>query len=99
MNFISGGFIPTVFLPKSIQSLAPYMLTNVLSKQIGNIFLGEFDIKGFLSACEILIGIYVVTAIIVTIKDKVWEFNGRIFYKLNKKFIKTKKSITKKVGK
>ena len=99
MNFISGGFIPTVFLPKPIQSLAPYMLTNVLSKQIGNIFLGEFDIKGLLSASEILIGMYVVTSIIVTIKERIGEFDGRIFYELNEKFMKIKKFITKKVGK
>ena len=98
MNFISGGFIPTVFLPKPIQSLAPYMLTNVLSKQIGTIFLGEFDAKGFLSACVILIGLYLITVIIVKIKDRRWEFDMP-YYCFNEKVIKIKGYFTKKVGK
>lgn len=71
MNYISGGFIPTVFLPKAIQSLAPYMLTNILAKEIGNIFLEEINIKGFLLIAGIAIGIYIITIIIVTIKDKI----------------------------
>jgi hypothetical protein len=52
-----------------------------------------------LSACEILIGIYAVTAIIVTIKGRAQEFDGRIFHKLKAKFMKIKRLITKKVGK
>ncbi|BCZ44892.1 hypothetical protein psyc5s11_09590 [Clostridium gelidum] len=99
MNFISGGFIPTVFLPKAIQSLAPYMLINILSKQIGNILLDEFDIRGFLLVCGILIGIYAVTVIIVTIKDKIGEFDNRIFYELKNNIMKFKGFIIKKVGK
>lgn len=71
MNYISGGFIPTVFLPKAMQSLAPYMLTNILAKQIGNIFLGEVNIKGFLLIAGIAIGVYIITIIIITIKDKI----------------------------
>ena len=99
MNFISGGFIPTVFLPKPVQSLAPYMLTNVLSKQIGSIFIGKFDANGFLSACEFLMGIYVITAIIVAIRDRFCGFDSRIFNIFNEKFMKFKDLITKKVGK
>ena len=99
MNFISGGFIPTVFLPTPIQSLAPYMLTNVLSKQIGNIFLDKFDINGFLSMCVILIGIYAFTSIIVIIKDRIYIYGSEIFSEFNDNLIKFKSFITKKVGK
>lgn len=99
MNFISGGFIPTVFLPKPVQSLAPYMLTNVLSKLIGSIFLDEFYITGIISACGILIGIYVVTGIIVIIKDRIYVVHRRIFYEFNEKLMKFIDLITKKVGK
>lgn len=99
MNFISGGFIPTVFLPKTIQSLAPYMLTNALSKQIGSIFIGEFDLKSFLSACEILIGIYIFTGIVVSIKGKIRASDCVIYDKFNEKLIKIKSLIIKKVGK
>jgi|GEM_PF-243934 len=99
MNFISGGFIPTVFLPKPIQSLAPYMLTNVLSKQIGSIFTGEIDVNSFVSACEIIIGIYILTAIVLTIKERIEVFYSEIFDIFNEKFMKIKDLITKKVGK
>ncbi len=99
MNFISGGFIPTVFLPKPIQILAPYMLTNALSKQIGTIFLGEFDMSGFLSTCEILIVIYIVTTIIVNIKGIIVVSGSRDTYRSNRIMIKLKNLITKKAGK
>lgn len=99
MNFISGGFIPTVFLPKPIQSLAPYMLTNVLSKQIGSIFTGKIDLSSFLSACEIIIGIYILTAIVMIIKDRIEVFYSEIFDIFNEKLIKIKELIAKKVGK
>ena len=99
MNFISGGFIPTVFLPKPVQSLTPFMLTNVLSKQVGTIFLDEFDMKGFIRASIILIALYFITVIIVNIKDRRWDFNSGISYGVNEKFMKIKGYITKKVGK
>lgn len=104
MNFISGGFIPTVFLPKSIQGLSPYMLTNALSKQVGSIFIGEFDRNGFLDACEILVVIYIFTAIVIAIKGRlvsvrVFDSQNKIFKVFGKKFIKMKGLITKKVGK
>jgi len=70
MNYVSGGFIPTVFLPKFMQSLAPYMLTNILAKQIGDIFLEEVNIRGVLLIFGISIGIYLITIIMVIIKDK-----------------------------
>jgi len=99
MNFISGGFIPTVFLPKPIQSLAPYMLTNVLSKQIGSIFTGKFDVNSFVSACEIILGIYILTAIVLTIKERIEVSYSEIFDIFNEKFMKIKDLIKKKVGK
>lgn len=99
MNFISGGFIPTVFLPKPIQSLAPYMVTNVLSKQIGSIFTGKIDVNSFVSACEIIIGIYILTAIVLTIKERIEVSYSEIFDIFNEKFTKIKYLIKKKVGK
>lgn len=91
MNYISGGFIPTVFLPKAIQSLAPYMLTNILAKQVGNIFLEEVSIKGFLSIIGVTIGIYIITIIIIAIKDKVKiMIENKAFYNLKKQIIKIK---------
>jgi hypothetical protein len=104
MNFISGGFIPTVFLPKSIQSLSPYMLTNALSKQVGSIFIGEFNGKGFLNACVILVGVYIVTAIVIIVKVRinsveVFDRENKIFKALGKNFTNIKGLILKKVGK
>lgn len=104
MNFISGGFVPTVFLPKSIQSLSPYMLTNVLSKQVGSIFIGEFDGNGFLNACVILLGIYIFTAIVLAIKGRivsvgVFDREIEIFKVLDNNLIKIKGLIAKKVRK
>lgn len=91
MNYISGGFIPTVFLPKAIQSLAPYMLTNILAKQVGNIFLEEVSIKGFFSIIGVTIGIYIITIIIITVKDKVKIIiENKAFYDLKKQIIKIK---------
>jgi ABC-2 type transport system permease protein len=104
MNFVSGGFIPTVFLPKALQSISPYMLTNVLSKQVGSIFIGEFDGNGFFSACEMLVAVYIVTAIVLAIKGRivsagVFDRESKIFKVLDNNFIKIKGLITKKVGK
>ena len=91
MNYISGGFIPTVFLPKAIQSLAPYMLTNILAKQVGNIFLEEVSIKGFFSIIGVTIGIYIITIIIITVNDKVKIIiENKAFYDLKKQIIKIK---------
>lgn len=91
MNYISGGFIPTVFLPKAIQSLAPYMLTNILAKQIGNVFLEEVNIKGFLLVIGATIGIYIITIIIIDIKDKSKIiFANKVFYDLKEQIIKIK---------
>lgn len=104
MNFISGGFIPTVFLPKSLQSLSPYMMTNVLSKQVGSIFIGEFDGNGFLNACELVISLYIVTAIVLAIKGRIVSFEvfdreSKILKAFSKNYIKVKGLITEKVGK
>ena len=104
MNFISGGFIPTVFLPKSIQSLSPYMLTNALSKQVGSMLIGEFDGNGFLNACVILVGIYIFTAIVLVLKGKIISFEifdkeSKIFKVFGNNIINIKDLITKKVGK
>lgn len=77
MNLISGGFLPTVFLPKSIQNLSPYMLTSVLSKQIGDIFLEKFDINIFLSALGMLMSMYIITAAIVIFKEAVKKKVGK----------------------
>ena len=104
MNFISGGFIPTVFLPKALQSLSPYMLTNALSKQVGSIFIGQFDGNGFLNACEMLVGVYIITAIVIAIKGRivsvgVFNRESKILKLLGNNFIKIKGLILKKVGK
>jgi ABC-2 type transport system permease protein len=104
MNFVSGGFIPTVFLPKALQSFSPYMLTNALSKQMGSIFIGEFDGNGFLSAYEMLVAIYIVTAIVLAIKGRIvsvgaFDRESKIFKVLGNNFIKIKGLIAKKVGK
>lgn len=93
MNYISGGFIPTVFLPKAIQSLAPYMLTNIIAKQIGNIFLGKVNVEGISLIFGILIGMYVITLILVSIKDKTKSlFENGFLYEFKKKIIKRKRS-------
>lgn len=92
MNYISGGFIPTVFLPKAIQSLAPYMLTNIIAKQIGNIFLGKVNVEGISLIFGILIGMYVITLILVSIKDKTkLLFENGFLYEFKKKIIKRKR--------
>lgn len=92
MNFISGGFIPTVFLPKSMQTLEPYMFTSVLCKQIGNIFLEQVDVNGFLLALGMLIALYMITAWIVIIKERIIDLH-------NNKINDFKELVKKKVGK
>lgn len=98
MNFISGGFIPTVFLPKFIQSIAPYTLTNVLSKLLGNIILEQFDSKEFLLALVMLVIIYGITAIVIRLKEKTWTLST-IFMGDKKQIKNFKELLKRKVGK
>jgi hypothetical protein len=80
------------------------MLTNALSKQVGSIFIGQYDGNGFLNACEMLVGVYIITAIMIAVKGRIvsvglFDRESKSFKLLGNNVDKIKDLITKKVGK
>jgi ABC-type uncharacterized transport system permease subunit len=54
-SFISGAFIPSVFLPDSLRSIAIYLPTTYIFKSIVNILSGEFAIGNMFNLIQITI--------------------------------------------
>lgn len=68
MCFVSGGFIPTVFLPESVQSISGYMPTAVMAQAVGKVFTEEYNIADILRYVIMLLNVYVVLTVMYVLK-------------------------------
>ena len=68
MCFISGGFLPAVFLPESIQSISGYMPTTVMAQAVGRIFANEYNTEDIYRYGIMLLSVYSIITVMYVVK-------------------------------
>lgn len=76
-SFVTGAFVPSVFLPDSLRNLAHYLPTTYLFKAIGNILSGEMITSNLIKLGYITIVSIILAALLLAIQYRNALRSGR----------------------
>lgn len=69
MMFLSGGFVPVTYLPKTIRHISDYMPTSIMLKQAGTVFTKTTNSKYICTLVIITVACYISSSFIAQRKE------------------------------